>query len=99
MQHPQHIVRKFISWMLLLTQIPFLPKESNIEIYKFLSDLVKETLKTLRCLRKIHYFRYRCLLPMEIARYQTVYEIAKDILEQQGNKFHQHFRLGEQVID
>ncbi|VDM93596.1 unnamed protein product, partial [Litomosoides sigmodontis] len=39
--------------------------------------------------------RFRCLLPLDIARYQTAYELSKDILEQQGNKFHQHYRLGK----
>lgn len=43
--------------------------------------------------------RYRCLLPLDIARYQTVYELSKDILEQQGNKFHQHYRLGKHFIN
>uniref|UniRef100_A0A158Q8K6 Myosin motor domain-containing protein n=1 Tax=Elaeophora elaphi TaxID=1147741 RepID=A0A158Q8K6_9BILA len=42
--------------------------------------------------------RYRCLLPLDIARYQTVYELSKDILEQQGNKFHQHYRLGKTQV-
>uniref|UniRef100_A0A1I8EDA0 Myosin motor domain-containing protein n=1 Tax=Wuchereria bancrofti TaxID=6293 RepID=A0A1I8EDA0_WUCBA len=42
--------------------------------------------------------RYRCLLPLDIAHYQTVYELSKDILEQQGNKFHQHYRLGKTQV-
>ncbi|VDK79522.1 unnamed protein product, partial [Onchocerca ochengi] len=42
--------------------------------------------------------RYRCLLPLDIARYQTVYELSKDILEQQGNKFQQHYRLGKMQV-
>ncbi|MCP9262375.1 BMA-HUM-4 [Dirofilaria immitis] len=31
--------------------------------------------------------RYRCLLPLDITRYQTVYELSKDILEQQETNF------------
>ncbi|EJD73864.1 Myo2p, partial [Loa loa] len=42
--------------------------------------------------------RYRCLLPLDIARCQTVYELSKDILEQQGNKFHPHYRLGKTQV-
>ncbi|VBB33360.1 unnamed protein product [Acanthocheilonema viteae] len=42
--------------------------------------------------------RYRCLLPLDVARYQTVYELSNDILEQQGNKFHQHYRLGKTQV-
>ncbi|VDN04132.1 unnamed protein product, partial [Thelazia callipaeda] len=39
--------------------------------------------------------RFRCLLPFNITQYETVYEISRDILEQQGNKFHQHYKLGK----
>ncbi|CAG9530062.1 unnamed protein product, partial [Cercopithifilaria johnstoni] len=42
--------------------------------------------------------RYRCFLPSDITRYQTIYELTKDILEQQGNKFHQHYRLGKTQV-
>ncbi|KHN72863.1 Unconventional myosin-XV [Toxocara canis] len=42
--------------------------------------------------------RYRCLLPADVARCQTTIEIVNDVLEQQGNKFQECFRIGKTAV-
>lgn len=45
-----------------------------------------------------YFGRFRCLLPAEVSRFQPINQIVKDILEQQGHKFHDHYRIGELLI-